>query len=145
MKQLVSRIQDEWLQHDDNINLWFGISEQRLDAKCRRILIIHWVVEVYKKLLREDYKPTRYRSFEKTGCLIIADRSQDSKINPESLDSYVVPPPLRTALAEQPQTCPVPEASLDEEELSFEEQPIFLIHEEREDNEMQENDERIDN
>lgn len=33
LKLLVSRIQDEWLEHDDDIDLWRGNSEERLDAK----------------------------------------------------------------------------------------------------------------
>ena len=33
LKQLVFRIQDEWLEHDDNIDLWLGNSEQQLDDK----------------------------------------------------------------------------------------------------------------
>ena len=35
-KQLVFRIEDEWLENDD-IYLWFGKSEERLDTKGRRI------------------------------------------------------------------------------------------------------------
>ena len=33
LKQLVFRIQDEWLEHDDNIDLWLGNSEQQVDDK----------------------------------------------------------------------------------------------------------------
>ena len=42
----------------------------------------------------EEYSNTRYRCFEKTGCLITADGSEDNKICPEGLTDYVVPPPL---------------------------------------------------
>ena len=59
----------------------------------------------------EDYKHARYCRFEKTGCLSTTDSSEDSKINPEDLDNYVVPPFLPIAYAEQPQTCPFLEAS----------------------------------
>ena len=93
----------------------------------------------------EGYKHARYRNFEETGFLITADGSEDSTINLESLDNYVVLPPLPTALAEQPQTCPVPKALPEEEELSFKEQPLCMAYEESEDNEVQENDEKIDN
>ena len=56
------------------------------------ILISHWVDEFFEKLLGEDYKHTRYHSFENTGCLITADSSEDSKVNLEGLDNYFVPP-----------------------------------------------------
>ena len=39
--------------------------------------------------------------------------------------------PCPATLAEQPQTCPVPESSPEEEELSFEEQSLCVIYEER--------------
>ena len=131
------------MKHDDNIDLWLENSE-RLNAKRRCILVTQWVGETYIKLLGEDYKDTRYRGFKKTGCLIIADGSENSEINPEGFKNYFVPPPLLTVLAEQPQTCPVPEGSPNEE-LSFEEQPRYMAYEESEDNKEQKNDKRIDN
>ena len=33
VKQTVSRIQDEWLEHDDNIDLWVGNCEVKLTSK----------------------------------------------------------------------------------------------------------------
>ena len=54
--------------------------------------------------------------------------------------------PCPTTLAEQPQTCPVPESSPEEEELSFEEQSLCVIYEERrEDKKVKKNNERIGN
>ena len=35
-----------------------------------------------------------YRSFEKTGCLITADGSEDEKIQPEGMPGYIVPAPV---------------------------------------------------
>ena len=55
LKQTVSRIQDEWLEHDDNINLWLGNCEEKLAAKKRRILITYWVGQAYSKLMGDDY------------------------------------------------------------------------------------------
>ena len=68
--------------------------EGKVDGKKRRILITHWVGEAYSKLMGDDYSNSRWRSFEKTGCLITADGSEDSKTEPESLTGYTVPPPL---------------------------------------------------
>ena len=55
LKQMVSKIQDEWLEHDENIDLWLGNSEEKLDTKRQRILIPHWVGEAYEKLMSDDY------------------------------------------------------------------------------------------
>ena len=41
LKSLVCTIQDEWLQSDNNIDLWLGNGEEKLDVKQRRILITH--------------------------------------------------------------------------------------------------------
>ena len=35
-----------------------------------------------------------YRSFEKTGCLITADGSEDEKIQLEDMPGYIIPPPV---------------------------------------------------
>ena len=48
LKQTISRIQDVWLEHDNNIDLWLGNCEKKLTAKRRRILITHWVGEAYR-------------------------------------------------------------------------------------------------
>ena len=89
LKQMVSKIQDKWLEHDENIDLWLGNSEEKLDTKRRRILITHLVGEAYEKLMSDDYSQSLYRSFEKTVCLITADESDDLKIRPEGLPGYV--------------------------------------------------------
>ena len=59
LKQTVSRIQDEWLEHDDNIDLWLGNCEEKLTAKKRRMLITLWVGEAYSKLIGDDYSKSR--------------------------------------------------------------------------------------
>ena len=48
----------------------------------------------------DKYKDCRRRFFERTGCLITADGSDDHKIVPEGLPNYKVPPP---ALYDLPQ------------------------------------------
>lgn len=34
--QTVSRIQDDWLEYDDNIDLWLGNADQKLTAKKKK-------------------------------------------------------------------------------------------------------------
>ena len=60
----------------------------------RRILITHRVGNAWKKLCEPAYDHFRRRCWEKTGCLITADGSEDDKISPEGLRNYHVPPPL---------------------------------------------------
>ena len=65
------------------------------NQKERRILITHiyWIGEAYEKLTSVKYDHLRLRVWEKTGCMITADESDDQLINPEGLKNYVVPPP----------------------------------------------------
>ena len=78
-----------------------GNSEQCLTTKLRRILITQWDGEAYSKLNGPEYDNLRWICFERTGCLIIADSSDDDRINPECLESYVIPPPLPTPLSDE--------------------------------------------
>jgi hypothetical protein len=112
-KRLVGQIQDEWLEEEENIELWLGNSERRLTASDRRILITQWVGKAHDRLLSADYDRTRYRCFEKTGCLITADGSADENINPEGLLGYVVPQSLPIQAAEDHADPQIPEPGTD--------------------------------
>ena len=52
-----------------------------------------WGGEAWKKLISGQYDDTR-KCWERTGCLMTADGSEDSKIAPEGLHNYKVPPPI---------------------------------------------------
>ena len=104
-KRLIGNIQDEWLESQENIDLWLGNSEKKLTTSERRILMTHWVGEAYERLQSEEYNQTRYRCFEKTGCLITADGSNDSKIKPEGLHDYIVAEALPVQVAEDAAEC----------------------------------------
>ena len=93
-----------------------------MNAKQRRILIRQWVGQAYEKLRGPKYKNLRYRCFQRTGCLITADGSDDHLITPEGLSGYVVPPPLPMQSTDQPMMCdtpdpesPPPDDAIDEE------------------------------
>ena len=109
LKKLTDHEQQQWLESDENIDIWLGNSEKKLTAKERRILITHWVGEAYKKLQSDQYKNSRFRCFQRTGCLITADGSDDDKITPEGLPGYIVPPPLPTTSASNHIDCETPE------------------------------------
>ena len=113
---LVKQAQQEWLEHDENIELWLGNDNRKLTAKQRRILIEIWVGDAFRKFSTvEKYKKMCYRSFEKTGCLITVDGSDDDKIQPESMHGYIVPPPLDVRNTIEVVDAHIPEA-LDEPE-----------------------------
>ena len=80
-----------WLDDDENANKWYGVD--KFTASERRILITHWVGEGYRKLLNSTYDSYRWRLFQKTGCLLTADGSDDHLVQPEGLSDYSVPPP----------------------------------------------------
>ena len=104
-KRLISQIQDEMLESDKNIDLRLGNSEKKLTASDRRILITHWVVETHEHLQSADYNKVRDLCFEKTRCLITADGSNDTKINPEGLINYAAPKPLPVQISEDAINC----------------------------------------
>ena len=77
---------------DENIELWYR-ANSHITASEKQILITHWVGNAYQEILRPEYV-FRRRLFEKTGCLITADRSEDKKILPEGLPNYKMPSPI---------------------------------------------------
>ena len=67
-------------------------------------LITKWDGNVYRQLNIPSFDKFRWRHFEKTGCLITADGSEDDKINPEDLSNYKVPstaPPASSIVPEK--------------------------------------------
>ncbi len=117
LKSMVSKVQEEWLEDENNIDLPSN-SDQKLNAKQRRILITHWVGEAYNRSSGEQYAGSRLCCFEKTGWLITADCSEDGKRNPEGLHGYSIPPPLPINSTEEPIQCqpPVPRPAPDDSE-----------------------------
>ena len=93
IKRLVTQEQDKWLEMDENFDRWAG-NGKPLSASDRRILISHWVGEAHKRLQEANYDKFRRNCFEKTGCLMTADGSDDSLVKPEGLPGYKIPPPL---------------------------------------------------
>ena len=57
------------------------------------ILITKWIGNAYRKFLSSNHNGLRYRLFQKTGCLITADGSDNKFIPLEGLVNYVVAPP----------------------------------------------------
>ena len=68
----------------------------QISARERRILTTQWVGKVWNNIHQEGsiYNECLWRYFEKTGCLITADGSDDDKISPEGVKDYKVPKPV---------------------------------------------------
>ena len=90
LKVLIKQEFFNWLDDEDNIDKWYGETVSR--ASQKRILITRWVGKAYRKICDPKYDHLRYRLFEKTGTLIIADGSDDDKIQLEGLPNYNVQP-----------------------------------------------------
>ena len=118
----------------------------KVDVKKRRILITHWVGEAYSKLMGDDYSKSRWRSFEKTGCLTTADGSKDSKIEPEGLTGYTVPPPLQVVSSDQAMQYPILESTIEErsEDSESENQEIRCMEYEGNEQVVELTDEELD-
>jgi len=103
LKSLIAKEQQDWLDVEENSDRWFG-NEKSFTAKERRILISQWAGEAWDKLSDEKYDKFRENLWQKTGCLMTADGSEDSKILPEGLEEYSVPPP---SILEPAQPAPI--------------------------------------
>ena len=95
LKTLVKKEQSIWLEDDENSDWWYGHTKTAsFSAMERRILISNWCGETWKRLSGQEYDSFRLRCSEQTGALITADGSDDSKITPDGLPGYKVPPPV---------------------------------------------------
>ena len=60
---------------DENADKWYGhTNEKTFTASERRILILNWCGEAWKKLVSGEYDRFIKSCWEKTGCLITADQ-----------------------------------------------------------------------
>ena len=119
LKRLVNQEFFNWLDDEENCEKWYG-EKSKISASEKRILITHWVAAAYKRLTAPKFDGFRYRLFEKTGCLITADGSDDHEINPEGLQDYKVPPPiLLDASTYSPKALPPPEITAEDEDRNI--------------------------
>ena len=82
---LYSEEQDKWLDIDAHLELW---ESAKLSAGQRRILMTQWVGAAWDVFNSPKYDNARRRYFEKTGCLMSADGSDDAYITPEGTAGY---------------------------------------------------------
>ena len=126
----------KWMDDDDNLELWNN--SKALSSKQRRILVTQWVGKAYNKIHANDseYKDSCRRYFEKTGCLITADGTDDDKITPEGLNDYTIPGPamyLDAPVDVVPCETPAPAEAVDDENTDLTDEPEDATIDERED------------
>ena len=82
MKLKIGAAMETWLEEEDNLDKW----QDNLSASDRRILMTQWAGKAWSELCGNQtfFK----RLFEKTGCMITADGTDDFKISPQGLENY---------------------------------------------------------
>ena len=93
LKQKIRQRTEAWLEDDDNMDLWLGNSDETLGVSRRRVLITKFVGEAFEELEHENYDGFRMNCFDRTGCNLTADGSEDFKVKPEGLPDYKPIPP----------------------------------------------------
>ena len=75
---------EDWLEDDENLDLW---ENGKLSESDKRILITKFVGAAWEKLCsNKNFNPDVY--FQKTGCLLTVDGSEDDLVNVEGLPYY---------------------------------------------------------
>ena len=82
MKKKIGESMERWLEHDQNLAQW----HDKISAKESRILMTKWTGEAWRELSAD--KDFFQKLFEKKGCLMTADGSEDEKIKPQGLEDY---------------------------------------------------------
>ena len=65
-------------------------------------------MKLIAKLYNQAYHKFRYECFQRTGCFITLDGSEDDKIKPAILSHYIVTPPLEVEVSNEPMEQPIP-------------------------------------
>eukprot|EP00438_Fugacium_kawagutii_P024600 Skav200068 [mRNA] locus=scaffold838:156307:158572:- [translate_table: standard] len=73
---------------DANPDFADNLEHGRLDARAERILLSQLVGEAFNEISQAKFRKGQHRYFEKTGCLITLDGSDDHLIQIEGLDGY---------------------------------------------------------
>ena len=73
---------DMWLEEEDNLELW----HDKIAAKQRRTFMTTWTGAAWRTLVKD--KDLIKKLFQKAGCLITMDGSDDDKIKSQGLEDY---------------------------------------------------------
>ena len=105
-----------------------------MKASDKRVLISGWSGQAYRTMMTEDFNSFRYRLFQKTGCLVTADSSDDNKVQPGDLkDNQVTLLAIIGPSSTNPVTITVENASSEntndeiDEATEFEEEKNIIV------------------
>ena len=79
-KTKIGEEMDKWLESEDNLELW----HDKLSARQRRTLMTKWAGAAWRELVKDQAFIKKL--FQKTGCLITIDGTEDDMIRPQGLD-----------------------------------------------------------
>ena len=82
LKTKIGQEMDKWLEEKDNLELWHN----KITARQRGILMTKWACAVWRVLVKD--RDFMKRLFQKTGCLITIDGSDDEMTKPQGLEDY---------------------------------------------------------
>ena len=82
MKKKIGEAMEGWLEREENLEMW----HDKVSAKTRRVLMTKWTAQAWREITQDQdfFK----KLFEKTGCLMTANGSDDEKIKPQGLEPY---------------------------------------------------------
>jgi hypothetical protein len=87
LKNEIGHELEDWLDDDINLEKW---ETGKMSASEKRILITKFVGAAWETMFsREDFNPDVY--FQKTGCLLTLDGSEDHLVNIQGLPNYKPP------------------------------------------------------
>ena len=86
LKTKIGQEMDKWLEEKDNLELW----HDKITARQRRILcravMTKWTGAAWRVLVKD--RDFIKRLFQKRGCLVTIDGSDDDMIKPQGFEEY---------------------------------------------------------
>lgn len=82
LKTKIGQEMDKWLEDEDNLEMW----HDKMTASHRRVLMTKWASSAWKYLTTD--KAFFRKLFQKTGCLMTVDGTNDDLIKPQGLEDY---------------------------------------------------------
>ena len=83
-KTVIGEEIDMWLEEEDNLELW----HDKITARHKRTLMTKLAGAAWRALVKD--KDFIKKLFQKAGCLITMDGSDDDKTKPQGLEDYTL-------------------------------------------------------
>ena len=82
LKAKIGESMERWLDKDNNLDKWHGT----ISAEKRRVLMTKWVGEAWDEVKSREH--FIFWMFQKPGCLMTVDGTEDEHIKPQGLGNY---------------------------------------------------------